>query len=116
MLFRDASQKNKVFRALATLRYTRTSCRPMQARERIDRLVTATDETDALRQLALVVDGELERIVSSVNAVNVSEFVLEVHTLSEVKGVEALEVCNPRPFPSATVIPPHIIVRPPAEP
>ena len=99
-----------VYRIALALRYTRISCRPFGARLELDRLVEAESEQDAIRQACLCLDAELEQVLAGINAINVSEFPVDILAI-EPAAREAGELWNPHPHPADKAIPPHLIVR-----
>ena len=99
-----------VYRIALALRYTRISCRPFGARLELDRLVGAESEQDAIRQACLCLDAELEHVLAGINAINVSEFPVDILAVEIVAG-DAGVLWNPSPHPVEKAIPPHLIVR-----
>ena len=97
-----------VFRFKGAMRYTRISCMPFRAVLGIAKLVQAQDEADALRQVALCLDRDLEEILAQVNAMNVSYVRLEVHGLREEPATDGEALWNPTAFPQELPVPPHI--------
>ena len=99
-----------VYRVALALRYTRISCRPFGARLELDKLVEAESEQDAVRQACLCLDADLEQVMGNVNAINVSEFPVDIVAV-EPAVAGAGELWNPRPFPRGQAIPRHLVVR-----
>lgn len=100
------------FAVALTLRYTRISCMPFRASIDFDKTVQAKDSTDAVRQACLCLDRDLEDILSRVNAINVSEMIVEVKALREVSASTDPTLWNPKPFGPQLQVPPHLVVRP----
>ena len=98
-----------LFRIQLTLRYTLISCKPMGAKLEFDRIIQAADRNEAALQACLCLDRDLEEIMARVNAINVSEVMVDIKNIEETnRGDEPL--WNPFPF-SEQKVPPHIIVR-----
>jgi len=98
------------YRVVLALRYTRMSCRPYGARMELDRLVLAESEQDAVRQACLCLDMELERLMSEINAINVSAFPVDILLVEQV-GSGAGRTWNETPFPAGQHVPAHLQVR-----
>jgi hypothetical protein len=78
---------------------------------RFNETVRAQDEEDALRQACLCLDRDLEEILSQINAINVSEVIVEVETIEEVKASTVKNLWNPELFSTQLEVPPHIVVK-----
>jgi len=100
----------RTYRVVLALRYTRMSCRPYGARMELDRLVLADSEQDAVRQACLCLDADLERLMSEINAINVSAFPVDILLVEQV-GSGAGRTWNETPFPASRCVPPHLQVR-----
>jgi len=94
-----------------TLRYTQVSCMPFRASMDFERQVQAVDEEDALRQACLCLDRDLEQVLSQVNAINVSEVIVEVRSINETAASTGDALWNPEPFEKQLEVPPHIVVK-----
>jgi len=92
------------------LRYTRFSCAPMRAKLPMSKTVLATDDSDALRQACLCVDRDLEEILAQINAINVSEVVVEVHRV-EPSAAPPGEPWNGAGFDPSVIVPPYVLLR-----
>jgi hypothetical protein len=93
------------------MRYTRVSCLPFRATMDLDRLVQARDRDDALRQACLCLDRDLEELLSTVNAMNVTEVLVTVREVSpELQGARDEELWNPEPFDTEILVPRHIVL------
>lgn len=101
----------KIFRVLLTLRYTRISCMPFRAKLDLDRLVQAEDRDDALRQACLCIDRELDEILASVNAINVTEVWVEPQDLEERPPTPGLDLWNDPAFALDRPIPQYIVLK-----
>lgn len=98
------------FRVELVMRYTRISCRPFRATFPASRVVQAEDAEDAVRQACLCIDRDLEEILSRVNAINVSEVLIEFSCVEPARD-ETPAFWNPSWFPRDLTVPPYVIVR-----
>lgn len=94
------------------MRYTRWSCQPLGASMAFDEIVQAVDAEDAVRQACLCLDRDLEKLLGSVSAANVSEVHVAVEALEELFG-SAAQVWNPAAFPERKRAPAHIVLHVP---
>lgn len=92
------------------MRYTRISCRPFRATFPASRIVQAEDPDDAVRQACLCIDRDLEEILSRVNAINVSEVLVEFSSVEPAQEPEST-FWNPSWFPRDLTVPPYVIVQ-----
>ena len=100
-------------RVRLTMRYTRISCMPMRATMDLDRVVSAEDQDDAVRQACLCLDRDLEELLWAVNSMNVSEVIVEVRSVEPAAEGDREAPWNPDPFPAEVTVPPYVILQRP---
>jgi hypothetical protein len=81
---------------------------PMRAKLPMSRCVLAIDADDAIRQACLCVDRDLEEVLANVNAINVSEVIVEVHRVEPTAQADTAP-WNHALFPAEVAVPSHIL-------
>ncbi len=99
------------FRIDLSMRYTRISCRPFEARYLVTEVVQARDEQDAQRQACLCLDRDLEEILSRVNSINVSELMIEFTCVQKIEARKNEAYWNTEWSDENQPVPPYFIIR-----
>jgi hypothetical protein len=92
------------------MRYTRISCMPFRATFPASKVVQAEDSKDAVRQACLCLDRDLEEILAQVNALNVSDVLVDIRAVRLV-ALDDGPPWNPAWFPPHVALPSYVVLR-----